>query len=257
MRLTAHYRLWKARTVPATALVVAFAGGIAVAVPATIWSGLGQREVVRVVRSGAPSQPTVLTPSLRQTLRDLERWARPGSENAQVEALIGAQAEATPALDAACGPAEVVEALGRQLAAQRTVAGAQLAVDPFATAAFAALAARPGAAAACLEGALARAEAADRLQLVRLLARLASSGGEAAMKAALAREATRSPVVGGEAAPVYALHGYLAVESDLAAVGDVVRRAMHAHPDPALQSALRAVATRKLSALIPAEGAIL
>jgi hypothetical protein len=255
MKPLAHYRLWKARTVPSIALVWAFGVGVALAVPATIWSGLGQREVVRIVRAGPEPKARGLTAPLRQSLEDLARWSRPSASSAAVDTLLGAQAAAAAVFAAACAPVEVVQALEQQLAAQRTVVGARLEVDPFATAAFQRLATRSAEAAPCVAGALERAAPAERVQLVRLLARLATSSGSDAAKAALGREAVRKvDATSVEAsAPVYALHGYLAVEKDLTAAGDLVQRTVRAHEDPQLRSALREVASRKFAALVPSE----
>ena len=252
MKPLAHYRLWKARTVPSIALVWAFGVGVALAVPATIWSGLGQREVVRIVRAGPEPKARGLTAPLRQSLEDLARWSRPNAGSAAVDTLLGAQAAAAAVFAAACAPVEVVQALEQQLAAQRTVVGARLEVDPFATAAFQRLTTRSAEAAPCVAGALERAAPADR---VRLLARLATSSGSDAAKAALGREAVRkADATSVEAsAPVYALHGYLAVEKDLTAAGDLVQRTVRAHEDPQLRSALREVASRKFAALVPSE----
>lgn len=255
MKPLAHYRLWKARTVPSIALVWAFGVGAALAVPATIWSGLGQREVVRIVRAGPEPKARGLTPPLRRSLEDLARWSRPSASSAEVDALLGAQEEVAPVFAAACAPVEVVRALGQQLAAQRTVVSAQLKVDPFATAVFQRLTARAAEAAPCVAGALERADATERVQLVRLLARLATSSGSEVAKAALGREAVRRVDAGSveASAPVYALHGYLAVEKDLTAAGDLVQRTVRAHEDPQLRSALREVASRKFAALVPSE----
>lgn len=255
MKPLAHYRLWKARTVPSIALVWAFGVGVALAVPATIWSGLGQREVVRIVRAGPEPKARGLTPLLRQSLEELGRWSRPSAGSAEVDALLGAQVAAAPVFAATCAPVEVVHALGQQLAVQRTVVGAQLKVDPFSTAAFQHLTTRAAEAAPCVAEALERADPTVRVQLVRLLARLATSSGSDVAKAALGREAVRKvDATSVEAsAPVYALHGYLAVERDLTAAGDLVQRTVRAHPDPQLRSALREVASRRFAALVPSE----
>jgi hypothetical protein len=209
-----------------------------------------------VVSAATPARPA-LSSALHRSFQDIERWAKPTPAGGNVEAFLAAQSGGRDAerFPAGCAAPPVVEALARQVAIQRTVARSRLAVDAFGTRAFRALAPHAAAAVVCVEGALSRLpdrEVEERVELIRLLARLAP--GEASSeqaKALLQQEAARSVLADSPAAPgpVYALHAYLSLEADLAQAGETVRRAVRAQADPAMRAALREVVSRRFSGL--------
>jgi hypothetical protein len=261
MGVRVRWRLWMARTVPAPALLAAFTGGVIVVVPVMLWLGVGRREVVRVVpgRPAAAQEGSadakLVTPILRQSLREIDHWAAPASSGQPVEEFLSAQGHlgAQRYFASGCAADEVVRALDRQLAIQMTVARAHLALDPFGTGGFRLLSGRPGEALTCLGGALDQVPedaVRERVEIVRLLARLALAAPvEAPLKDLMRREATRTVDGASDAAPgpVYALHAYLALESDLAVAGETVRHALRSQLDPAVQAALREVVSRRFS----------
>src|SRR5262249_10498386 len=137
-----------------------------------------------------------------------------------------------------CAADEMVRALDRQLAIQMTVARAHLTVDAFGTEGFRLLAGRAGEALGCLGGALDQVPGdavRERVEIVRLLARLGlAAPANASLKDLVRREAIRAVDGASDAAPgpVYALHAYLGLESDLAAAGETVRSALRIQLDP-------------------------
>lgn len=275
MGIRTQWRLWRAKTVPATTLVVAFLAGAVVTVPPTLWLGVGRREVVRLVPAASaltmghtPAATSVsarhtLTPVLRQSLHDLERWAKPSTAARRVEAFLAAQGGSAAArhraidrFPTACASPKVIAALDRQLRIQITIKRSRLSIDAFGTKAFGLLSQDVGAAMTCLDGALTKlpdAASSARVELVRLMARLAPAETDhARAMAAFRREASRAVVASSEAAPgpVYALHAYLAVEGDLARAGETVRNTVHAQRDPVMQLALKEVVNRRFSQLV-------
>jgi hypothetical protein len=250
-----------ARTVPAPALLAAFAGGAIVVVPVMLWLGVGRREVVRIVpgkpaaMQEADADVRAVTPILRQSLREIDRWAAPAASRQPVEDFLSAQGNlgAQRYFASGCAADEVVRALDRQLAIQMTVARAHLTVDAFGTESFRVLSDRAGEALTCLGGALDQVPedaVRERVEIVRLLARLAlAAPANAPLKELVRREAVRAVDGASDAAPgpVFALHAYLGLESDLAVAGETVRSALRSQLDPAVQAALREVVSRRFS----------